>query len=143
MYDNSASLRMSGLIDRFDLHAVAERVPTVSPGQMAASLGAPAGALLDIGSDPFAAAEYFSDMDEAWPDRASRARDALAKKPKDWQSDAKWAAGVKTTLSRLGVDTSARLLRHAYALAAMNLHVLLAMPLQDVPPLAEFKAMCR
>lgn len=41
---------------------------------------------------------------------------------------ARWAANVKTTLRRLGVDTSARLLRHAYALAAMNLHVFLGLP---------------
>jgi predicted acylesterase/phospholipase RssA len=142
MYDNSASLRKSGLIDRFDLHSVAKRVPTNPSGQLEASLGVPAGALLDIASDPFAAAEYFSDKDDAWPDRATRARDALAKKPDNWQSDAKWAAGVKTSLSKLGVDTSARLLRHAYTLAAMNLHVLLGMPLRDVPPLAEFKTMC-
>jgi hypothetical protein len=54
-----------------------------------------------------------------------------------------WATRVKTSLSRLGIETSARLLRHAYALAAMNPHVFLDMPLVDIPPLDEFEEMCR
>ena len=133
MYDNSASIRKSDLIDRFD--AFASGPPADSFGE--------AGALLDIRSDPFAAAQFFEGQGARWPQRASRASAAMANKPADWSSDAEWAAGLKTNLSKFGVENSARLLRHAYALAAMNLHVFLGYPLVNIPPLADFEDLCR
>jgi len=134
MYDNSASIRKSDLVDRFDASAAA--------AARGAAVG-PTGSLLDIRSDPFAAARVFKDEDAAWPERAARARAILARQPATWESDGQFAASVKTSLSRLGADTSARLLRHAYALAAMNLHLFLDLPLVDIPPLSEFEEMCR
>jgi hypothetical protein len=131
MYDNSASIRKSDLIDRFDAHAQAPEASCARPG-----------VLLDIASDPFAAAEYFKDAAAVWPERAQRAVAVLTKKPDDWISDAAWAAGVGTNLSKLGVDTSARLLRHAYLLAAMNLHLFAGFRLIDPPDLSEFEALC-
>lgn len=140
MYDNSASLRKRDLIDRFDAHAAAAEM---SGGQAHPSnLGVP-GALLDIRSDPFAAAEFFAGQGDSWPGRAARARAALERKPEDWRSDGTWAASVKTTLRKLGVETSARLLRHGYSLAAMNLHVFHDMPLVDVPPVEYFTELCQ
>jgi hypothetical protein len=132
MYDNSASIRKSDLIDRFDAAAATDT---------SARFGEP-GALLDIRSDPFAAAGFFSDQGVSWPDRAPRARAALAKKPADWASDGDWAAGMPTNLSKWGIPPSASLLRHAYALATMNLHVLLGFPLVDIPSLREFEELC-
>ncbi len=133
MYDNSASIRKSDLVDRFD---------AAGAGGDGARFGEP-GALLDIRSDPFGAAEFFSDKDASWPERAGRARAALARKPADWVSDGDWAAGMPTNLNKWGVAHSARLLRHAYALAAMNLHVLLDFPLDELPPLSHFEDLCR
>lgn len=142
MYDNSASLRKRDLIDRFDVQAATPPSAEGGGERWAPIIGSP-GALLDIASDPFTAARFFADKDDTWPDRAARSRAALTKKPDDWQSDALWAATVKTSLSRLGVDTSARLIRHGYGLAAMNLHVFLDTPLRDIPPLEDFERMCR
>lgn len=133
MYDNSASVRKSDLVDRFDAFAAAP-----SANQFGVQ-----GTLIDIASDPFRAASFFADQDDEWPDRAARARAVLGKRPDDWQSDSDWAAGVSTNLSKLGEDTSARLLRHAYAIAAMNLHVFQDFPLIDVPSIDHFRALCR
>lgn len=133
MYDNSASVRKRDLVERFDAFAAT---------QSSSRLGLQ-GTLIDIASDPFGAASFFATQEEKWPDRAVRARAALAKKPHGWQSDAAWAASVGTTLRRLGEDTSARLLQHAYAQAAINLHVFLGFPLVDLPSIDEFKALCR
>jgi hypothetical protein len=41
------------------------------------------------------------------------------------------------------VEPSARVLRHAYALASVNLHVILGYPLLPIPPLEEFQEVCR
>jgi predicted acylesterase/phospholipase RssA len=133
MYDNSASIRKSDLVQLFDAAAA---------GSDCARFGI-RGALLDIRSDPFAAAGYFSQQAAAWPDRAARARAALTRRPSDWSSDGEWAAARPTDLSKWGVQHSARLLRHAYALAAVNLHVLLDFPLVDLPPLQSFEELCR
>ena len=45
---------------------------------------------------------------------------------------------VKTSLSKMGVDVSARLLHHAYVLAMSNLHVLLDYPLLPMPDRQRF-----
>src|SRR5439155_6313711 len=133
MYDNSASIRKRDLIDRFDAAAANGKC---------ARFGEP-GALLDIRSDPFLAATLFRDQESLWPERAARSKEALKKKPADWISDAKWAARMPTNLSRWSVGDSARLLRHAYSLAAINLHVFLDFGLVDIPSLEEFEALCR
>ena len=133
MYDNSASIRKRDLVDRFDAIAAAPDRP---------GLGLP-GCLLDIRSDPFAAARAFQRADDSWPERAARARAVLARRPADWEGDGEFVSSVKTTLSKLGVETSARVLHHAYTLAAMNLHLFLGMPLVDVPSRDEFVRLCR
>jgi hypothetical protein len=66
----------------------------------------------------------------------------LGRRPGDWQSDDEFVSSVKTTLSKLGVADSARILHHAYVLATMNLHLFLDYPLSDVPPLTEFEELC-
>ncbi len=135
MYDNSASLRKSGLIGRFDLAALG-------------STDDLRGALVDIGSNPYTAADWFAGGGAAeWPQRAARAPAAqqfLAGMTKqEWQVVVDESKGAPTNLSAFGVDLSAKILRHAYALAAANLHVLLDYPLPPaLPPLADFRTMC-
>lgn len=136
MYDNSASLRKSGLITAFDI--AARQRGQGSPGMT--------GALIDIASNPYSAPEAFVGSTE-WPDRALRATAALqaleGMTKDEWAAEAEFSSSVKTTLSKLGVDASARVLRHAYALASANLHVLLGYPLLPVPSLDDFRQVCR
>jgi Patatin-like phospholipase len=88
------------------------------------------GALVHIAQSPFEVPDAFA-QGSGWPDRAVRAREAIA-----WLGDtegnrAMWAEVAKqsrntpTVLRKLGPDDTARLLWHAYVLAACNLHVLL------------------
>lgn len=132
MYDNSASLRKSDLIDRFDLSAKG----------LGSELG---GALIDIGSNPCSAPEYFGSSTD-WPERAARAPAAKAVlsdlTKEQWQVETDFSAGVKTNLSKLGVEDSARILRHAYALATATLHVVLDYPPRKVPDLDDFRRLC-
>ena len=96
------------------------------------------GALVQIAQSPFEVPDAFA-HDDRWPDRAARAREAIA-----WLGDsdanrAAWAAvagqsrTLPTVLRKLRPDPTARLLWHAYVLAACNLHVLL--PGYTLPPL--------
>jgi predicted acylesterase/phospholipase RssA len=132
MYDNSASIRKSDLVDRFDAFAF-------EGGTAGIGLH---GCLLDIRSDPFSAARYFESQGRVWPERAERAAAVMACRRTDWASEAEFVSSVKTTLSKLGVEDSARIIRHAYILATMNLHLFLDYPLVDVPPLEEFENLC-
>lgn len=129
MYDNSASIRKQDLVAGFDRAAHDPRSGL-------------AGCLLDIASDPYGAATAFVDKSDLWPERAARARSVLNEKPSRWESDARFVSSVKTGLSKLGVETSARILHHAYTLTAMNLHLFLGLPLVEHPSLDRFTAMC-
>ena len=138
MYDNSASLRKSGLIATFD---VAARVGgSGGPG------AGPVGGLIDIASSPYAAPDFFAHSVE-WPQRAARVPAALSALDgmtrDEWKAEAKFSSSVATSLSKLGVATSARVLRHAYTLASVNLSVILDYPLLPIPSLAEFEEVCR
>jgi hypothetical protein len=88
------------------------------------------GALVHIAQSPFEVPDAFA-HDSRWPDRAARACEAIA-----WLGDtegnrAMWAEvaeqsrNLPTVLRKLGPGDTARLLWHAYVLAACNLHVLL------------------
>jgi predicted acylesterase/phospholipase RssA len=57
----------------------------------------------------------------------------------EWERRALRNANVRTTLSRLGRQTSAELMRHAFALAMAKLHTLLDYPLCDIPSIAELE----
>jgi hypothetical protein len=137
MYDNSASLRKSGLIATFD------RAARKPPQDRGSDMG---GALIDIASSPYATPGFFEGNTD-WPERATRATAALAvlqgMTKDDWRAETKNSASTSTSLSKLGVEPSARVLRHAYALASVNLHVILGYPLLPIPPLEEFQEVCR
>lgn len=124
MYDNSASLRMRGLFRRFQ------------------EGGALDGVLVTIEQSPFKLPDIF---DEGESDRAKRARAVKARlgDAGEWARITEDDVSVATTLSRLGTDVSARLMRHGYATAMANLHVILDYPLLDVPDKERFEALAR
>ena len=104
------------------------------------------GALVQIAQSPFEVPDAFAG-DDRWPDRAARAREAIAWLGDSAASRAAWAAVAEqsrtlpTVLRKLGPEPTARLLWHAYVLAACNLHVLLpgfTLP-QPMPAEAEFR----
>jgi hypothetical protein len=57
----------------------------------------------------------------------------------EWEDRAFQSARLPTTLSKLGRDTSARLIRHAFALTMAKLHILFDAPLVEVPSIEEVK----
>jgi predicted acylesterase/phospholipase RssA len=133
LYDNGNSVRREELVARFDL---AERERRGLRG-----------ALVHISQSPFAVPTDYADAVERWPERASRARQALELLNDDVESASAWAkvtelnAAVPTTLLGLGADVTARLLHHAYVLAMVNLHVLLDFPLLELPTRERFASL--
>src|ERR1700730_16974393 len=106
------------------------------------------GALVQIPQSPFEVPDAFAG-DDRWPDRAARAREAIAWLGDSDASRAAWAAVAEqsrtlpTVLRKLEPEPTARLLWHAYVLAACNLHVLLpgfTLP-QPRPAEDEFRAL--
>jgi hypothetical protein len=57
-----------------------------------------------------------------------------------WSEVAQANAAVPTTLVKFEVATASRLLRHAYVLAMVNLHVILGYPLLAMPDPERFDA---
>ena len=107
------------------------------------------GTLVSIAQSPFEMPDAFCSAGARWPQRAARAREALAWLGDTEQNRTAWTAtaaasrAVPTVLRKLGPDQTARLLWHAYVLAACNLHVLLdgyALP-PTAPSEEEFRAL--
>jgi predicted acylesterase/phospholipase RssA len=99
------------------------------------------GALVHVGQSPFEVPDHFVHATEHWPQRAIRAKEALSWLGDMENDETAWAQiaeenrGVPTTLGKLNPDTTARLLWHAYVVAACNLHVILeGFPLPTKPP---------
>jgi hypothetical protein len=107
------------------------------------------GTLVHIAQSPFEVPDAFRHAGTRWPQRTKRAQDALAWLGDTEQNRTTWTAivtgsrAVPTVLRRLGPEQTARLLRHAYVLAACNLHVLLeGFALPPAPPSEEeFRAL--
>ena len=131
LYDNGNSVRRRELVARFDL---AEREGKGLRGS-----------LVHIPQSPFKVPRAF-ESSAAWPARAERARAALAhlrdettETEADWVGIAQANTAVPTTLLGLKTDVTARLLRHAYVLAMVNLHVILGYPLRPIPSAEDFE----
>jgi hypothetical protein len=121
LFDNSASLRMRGLVGWFGSRRGIQ------------------GALVNIEQSPFRIPDAFKDGSSQ---AAQRARTVIAKlgdTRKTWKQTAKDNTGVKTTLSSLGTEDATRLLFHGYVLAMANLHTILDFPLLDVPDQRSFE----
>lgn len=128
LYDNTSSLRRWGLVGRFDRAALQHKGLR--------------GGLVHIPRSPFEIPRDF-ELSSDWPDRKGRAREVLDKlkdeDEEDWEQTARANSGVKTNLSGLGTEVSARLIRHSYVLAMSNLHVILGYPLLEVPSMERFR----
>jgi predicted acylesterase/phospholipase RssA len=133
-YKVSTSHRRENLVDRWD--SASRR-----------SLG-PRGALVQINQSPYVVIDKYKNS-LGWPDRAERAANAqkwleanvndTAENRKTWAQAAEQSTQVPTVLRKLGPDATANLLRHAYVLAACNLHVILGYELPaTVPSIDEF-----
>jgi predicted acylesterase/phospholipase RssA len=133
LYDNGNSVRRRELVARFDL---AEREGNGLRGS-----------LVHIPQSPYKVPRAFESSAD-WPERAERAQAALAhlqqgtsETEADWVGIAKANAAVPTTLFGLKTDVTASLLRHAYVLAMVNLHVILGYPLRPIPSAEAFESL--
>ena len=120
MYDNSSSLRMQALVQQFRSrqHLV--------------------GALVYIEQRPYDIPEAYAKGDSPSSRRAHAVLKRLRDSQAEWRAISRQNMRVKTTLSRLGPEVTARLLRHGYVLAMANLHVVLDFPLVEIPETAKF-----
>jgi hypothetical protein len=129
LYDNGNSLRRQDLVTRFQ--------------QAQATGSGLRGALVHIEQSPFLVPQWFAQNGDN--EEKARAEAALGKLAGEdqaaWEEVAEADAQVPTTLVALSDAVTARLLRHAYVLAMVNLHVILDYSLGDVPPLADFEAL--
>lgn len=132
LYDNTTTYRRLLLVDRFE--------------RASAEGKAPRGALVTIDQSPSKVPLFFLSESDRYPERAERAKGFLSQFAENdrayWKQIARTNAEVKTTLSALGVETSARLILQGYAVAMANLHVVLGYPLLDMPDLEAFVSIC-
>lgn len=141
LYQVGTATRRSNLIDQFDARRLAERVPAdANESGLPAAVGL-GGTLVHIGStalwtrnpgasgaDADACAAVVGALD-AFPDQ-------------QWVHQApQIAAGVKTTLAKIGKKPAAALLWHGYVLTMTNLHVFYGTPLLELPTRQEFEQM--
>lgn len=94
--------------------------------------------LVNIPQSPFDVAAAFAKGHGSAAERGEAVVVALGDTREAWRADATANARLKTTLSKMGVEVSARLLHHAYVLAMSNLHVLLDYPLLPMPDRQRF-----
>jgi predicted acylesterase/phospholipase RssA len=95
--------------------------------------------LVNIPRSPFELPKEFAPHSDAAGQRAKAVLAALGDTEQHWEQEATAnATRVKTSLSKMGTEVSARLLHHAYVLAMANLHVTLDYPLLAVPDRERF-----
>jgi predicted acylesterase/phospholipase RssA len=136
LYDQTTAVRRRWLNLRF--HVAREpdcRLPGVAPL---------AGTTVQIDRSPLALPRQFDRGGDDYGRRARAAISHLAVVPdEEWERDALASRSVKTALSKIPPHTTARLLRHAYALTMANAHVLLGYELLPIPALAELEELTR
>jgi hypothetical protein len=139
LYDQTTAHRRWGLVGRFDRADLAG--------------GGMRGAIVHIGSSPFASPRFFTHPEQArWEShgRPKRAQDVIdllessGENEETWRQTTRHNAAVATVLCRMGARDTASLLRHGYLLAMANLHVILKYPLPtSLPPIDHFEALAR
>ena len=129
LYDDGTSVRREALIARFQLAELRH--------------SGLRGTLVHIPQTPYVVPKAF-EHDTTDPARAARARAVLAAlgdHEDEWKATADANSKVGTILWNIGTEASARLLRHAYVLAMVNLHVILDYPLLPMPDPERFEAL--
>lgn len=123
LYDTTTSTRRRWLFDTFGAE------------------GALRGAIVQISQSPFDVAGKYaaSPHDDDLKRRAEAVLADLSGSEREWQEIVRATRSVKTTLSKLGAERSAQLVRHGYVLAMANLHVILDYPRVPLPPEAAFR----
>jgi predicted acylesterase/phospholipase RssA len=127
LYDNGTSVRRGAMIAAF------RRAEEKGEGLR--------GAIVQIDRSPLVVARAYAGRGDA---AAARARDVIELMGPDeaaWDAARRASMDVKTHLSRMRVAEAAGLLRHGYALAMANLHVLLDCPLIELPSRDWFEAL--
>jgi hypothetical protein len=123
LYDNGNSLRRQALFRQF----------VQAQGDGCGLRGA----LVHIPQSPFRIPSSFAKGEGPSAERAHAALEKLVGDADPETVEAWWAdtaranSAVPTTLAKLDPETASLLLRHAYVLAMVNLHVILAYPLRD------------
>jgi hypothetical protein len=99
-----------------------------------------AGGTVQIDQSPYAVPRLFARGDGEPAARARAALDLLTPGGEPgWKDDVEANRSVKGTFGRIPADRAARLLRHAYVLTMVNMHVLSDYPLLPVPSVADFE----
>jgi predicted acylesterase/phospholipase RssA len=125
LYDQTTATRRRMLNDR------ARQVDRTGQGMRIA--------LVNIPRSPFDLPTEFARYGDSSGHRANMVLAALGNTEREWEADATAnATGVKTSLSKMGTEISARLLHHGYVLAMANLHVVMDYPLLPVPDRKRF-----
>jgi hypothetical protein len=126
LYDNGTSVRREAMVARF---RYAERVGEGLRGT-----------IVQIDRSPYLVPNAFlASPDTGKAARAKAVIDLLTEDEPSWDAIVEANTHVKTSLSRLGNKASVQLLRHGYALAMANCHVLLGYPAIAVPPETRFE----
>jgi predicted acylesterase/phospholipase RssA len=127
LYDTTTSTRRRWLFDTFGED------------------GALRGAIVQISQSPFGVPRAFADRpeDDDFRRRARAVLETLGDSEQEWSEVAQANRSVKTTLSKLGEQKAARLVRHGYVLAMANLHVVLDYPLLAVPAAERFSQLAK
>jgi hypothetical protein len=136
LYDQTTAVRRRWLNLRFQVARARDcTLPGVAPL---------AGTTVQIDRSPLALPRQFEHGHDELAQRARAALAHLAPVPdSEWERDADASRSVKTALSKIPAETTARLLRHAYALTMANAHVLLGYELRPIPTLAELQELTR
>lgn len=120
MFDNAASLRMKELVQKFS-HSQDLR-----------------GVLVNIAQSPFKIPRAFLQGETAETQRARAVMEQLGDE-EEWECITRGNMNVSTTLSKVGTTVSAKLMRHGYAVAMANCHVILNFPLHELPEPSRFQ----
>ncbi|MEA2826745.1 MAG: hypothetical protein QOG43_1184 [Actinomycetota bacterium] len=130
LYDQTTAVRRRLLDVRFRATRAGSRDPNVRLD----------GGLVQIDRSPFELPRTFASGSDDLARRARSALDLLTPgEEAAWAADAEANRRVKTALSKIPADRAARLLRHAYVLTMVNMHVLRDYPLLPIPTVADFE----
>jgi len=98
------------------------------------------GGTIQIDSSPYSLPRAFANGSDDVARRARAALDLLTPgEERAWEAEAEANQGVKTALSKIPSDRAARLLRHAWVLTMVNMHVLRDYPLLPIPSVSDFE----